>query len=297
MNKQKIYTAIATVYSICYAYSLFWFFKSAINFFDYGFDIFFIIRYIPVFAGITGLIIFIQSKFKRSNLLRMIMCLEVINFPFILFWYFQFFTNTYGPYNKPPELNWTFYAGCVINISLFVSSIVGLRWLSYNKTANLTYIDDGNERVAQFSPATAGKRFANRLLDLIVIFYVMFNQLTSFNFFFKGISDFESEFIILLEIPFILFYYLIMEGFFNTTAGKCATNTTIVNESGERPRFTQILGRTFCRLIPFEPFSFFGAAARGWHDTMTNTYVVDSVNKEDQELDEFFLDAELLNQP
>jgi uncharacterized RDD family membrane protein YckC len=109
--------------------------------------------------------------------------------------------------------------------------------------------------------------------------------------------DFNSEdspmLLIILEIPFLLLYYSILEGIFNTTAGKCVTGTTIVNETGERPGFGTILLRTFCRLIPFEPFSFFGADARGWHDTITNTYVVKSVDLEDQGLDDIILDAEI----
>jgi uncharacterized RDD family membrane protein YckC len=297
MNKKNIYTAIAVVFGVCYAYNLFWFFKSFMNFFNYGFDFFFIGRYIPIFMGVAGVVIFIQSKFKRSNLLRIIMCMEVMSAPFIIFWYIQFFTTSYGPFNTPPELNWTFYVGCVMNISLVLSSVVGLRLLSLNKTATLTYIESGGEPVAQFSPAPAGKRFANRLVDLLLIYYIILVNQNSYSNIFKESGDLGPAFVLVLEIPFFLFYYLIMEGIFNTTAGKCATNTTIVNESGERPRFTQILGRTFSRIIPFEPFSFLGAAARGWHDTLTNTYVVDCINNEDQVLDEFILDAELENQP
>lgn len=297
MNKKNIYTGIAIAFLVSYAYNLFWFFKSVKTVLEYGFDFFFLLRYIPVFAGITGVIIFLQSKFKRSNLFRIIMCIEVMSIPFIAFWYIQFFTKSYGPFNTAPELNWTFYVGCIMNITLALSSIIGLRLLSLDKTAALTYIEIGTERTAQFSPAPAGKRFANRLVDLLLIFYIILINRNSFGSIFNGYDDLGTEFILVLEIPFFLFYYLIMEGVFNTTAGKCATNTTIVNESGERPRFSQILGRTFSRIIPFEPFSFLGAAARGWHDTFTNTYVVESMNKEDAISDEFILDAERTNQP
>ena len=86
MNTKKIYSIIAAVFAVTYAYNLFWFFKSLIEFSNYGFQFSFFIRYIPTFAGITGLIIFAASQFKRSNLLRMMMCLEVMSFPFLLFW-------------------------------------------------------------------------------------------------------------------------------------------------------------------------------------------------------------------
>ena len=76
---------------------------------------------------------------------------------------------------------------------------------------------------------------------------------------------------------------------FNTTPGKCATNTVIVNEAGNRPNFGQILGRTFARLIPFDALSFF--SARGWHDSLSGTYVVSAANNETA-TDEITLDAE-----
>jgi uncharacterized RDD family membrane protein YckC len=165
--------------------------------------------------------------------------------------------------------------------------------LSLNKTAKLSYSDTGTLRAATFFPASAGLRFANRLVDAVVMMYILFTNLGLVSDVFSREEKFEPEFFILLEIPFLILYYLILEALFNTSAGKAATGTTIVNENGERPRFAQILGRTFCRLIPFEAFSFLGAVPRGWHDTMTNTYVVESINKEDAAMEDIILDAEL----
>jgi hypothetical protein len=293
MNAKKIYGAIAGVFAIVYTYNLYWFVKNIIEYGSIGISFEFFIRYLPAFAGITGVIIFISSQFRRSNLLRIMMCVELLSFPFMAFWYVQFFTKTYGPYDQPAQLNWTFYVGVLINLSMLIASITGLRMLSLNKTAKLTYIDYGNERSAQFSPANAGLRFANRMVDLVVIFFVLFTNIDSFRFLLN--VNIETEAIFIFEIPFFIFYYIILEGIFNTTAGKCATNTTIVNEIGERPNFGQIIGRTFCRLIPFEPFSFFKAGARGWHDSLPNTYVVESINKEDAAMNEIVFDAEMQN--
>jgi hypothetical protein len=41
-----------------------------------------------------------------------------------------------------------------------------------------------------------------------------------------------------------------------------------------RPPFGTMVLRSLCRLIPFEPFSFLGSDARGWHDSITKTRVV-----------------------
>jgi uncharacterized RDD family membrane protein YckC len=295
MDTKKIYTIIAAVFAVTYSYNLFWFFRSLIEFGSFGFQFTFFIRYVPVFLGIAGLVIFITSQFKRSNLLRVIMCLEIMSFPFLAFWYIQFFSKTYGPLNQPAQLNWTFYVGCAINAALFFSSIIGLRKLSFNKTAKLSFITYGAESTAQFFPASANQRFVNRLVDGVIIIYILLINLASINISSGWGNDFQPEIILLIQLPFLILYYIILEGIFNTTAGKCATGTTIVNEHGQRPGFAQILGRTFCRIIPFEPFSFFRAGSRGWHDTLTNTYVVESVNQEDSGIDEIIFDAELTN--
>jgi uncharacterized RDD family membrane protein YckC len=297
MSQRKIYHTIATIFVIRYGYSLFWFFMTLTEFSTYGFSFFikYIIRYIPVLLGITGLIIFITSQYKRSNLLRIMMCMEIISFPFQVFWYIQFFTKTYGQLDDPTVLNWPFYVSSIINLFLLATSIIGLRNLSLTKTVRLTYIDDGTERVGQFLPANAGQRFVNRLVDGVLIMYVLLVNLDPIIIFLNLSSRLEFVFVIIFEIPFFIFYYLVLEGIFNTTAGKCATNTTIVNEFGTQPSFAQILGRTFCRLIPFEPFSFLRAGGRGWHDSITNTYVTACINKEDVEMNEITLDADSQN--
>jgi uncharacterized RDD family membrane protein YckC len=299
MNAKKIYIAIAVVFGIAYATNLYWLFRLLTNIGEYSYFRFsYLIRYIPVFAGITGLVIFLQSKFKRSNLLRVMMCLEIVSFPFVAVWYLLYFTQEARYLNQKLPVNWQLYFGLALNASLFISSIIGLRMLSLNKTARLTYIDYGGDRTAQFSPAKAEVRFANRSIDALLIIYVLLINLGSYSTFIGYAKDvFQPEYIFLLEIPFLLLYYLILEGIFNTTAGKCATGTTITNADGGRPGFGQIVLRTFCRLIPFEAFSFFTAGARGWHDTFSNTYVVPAINKEDAFMDEIIFDAELENPP
>jgi uncharacterized RDD family membrane protein YckC len=72
----------------------------------------------------------------------------------------------------------------------------------------------------------------------------------------------------------IVVYYLFFEGLFAVTPGKLLTRTRVVDARGGKPRFLQILGRTFSRLVPFEPFSFFNNPAVGWHDRWSGTRVV-----------------------
>ena len=77
----------------------------------------------------------------------------------------------------------------------------------------------------------------------------------------------------------ILGYFIVLEVTCGRTLGKLICGTKVVSENGSRISFVQCLGRTLCRLIPFEPFSFFFCADRsrpvGWHDKLSGTRVVD----------------------
>lgn len=69
-------------------------------------------------------------------------------------------------------------------------------------------------------------------------------------------------------------YYAVQEGVTGRTIGKYITGTKVVTEDGGRPGWGAVIGRSFARFVPFEPFSFLGGDGRGWHDTWTSTRVV-----------------------
>ena len=71
-----------------------------------------------------------------------------------------------------------------------------------------------------------------------------------------------------------LFYYNVFEIFSARTVGKFITQTIVVDENGNTPKHETILIRSLCRLIPFNAFSFLGMPSRGWHDSLSKTYVV-----------------------
>ncbi len=73
---------------------------------------------------------------------------------------------------------------------------------------------------------------------------------------------------------FFFLYYGFFEFIWARTPGKWLFRTVVVDEHGLDPSLRQVLLRTACRLIPFEPFSFFGSA--GWHDRISRTKVVSS---------------------
>lgn len=73
-----------------------------------------------------------------------------------------------------------------------------------------------------------------------------------------------------------LSYFAGCEILFQRTPAKFLTGTIVVNLDGGRPTTGQILGRTACRFIPFEAFSFLGDPCVGWHDSIPKTRVIDA---------------------
>lgn len=135
--------------------------------------------------------------------------------------------------------------------------------------------------------ASHHKRFLNLLIDTVVQFVWLFIAL----FFISGIAlaTGNKGFIdylatnplpqYTLVIAITLFYYNLFEILSARTIGKLFTQTIVVDQYGEKPNQEAVLVRSLCRLIPFNwlPFLtslFLGSAARGWHDSISKTYVV-----------------------
>jgi uncharacterized RDD family membrane protein YckC len=126
------------------------------------------------------------------------------------------------------------------------------------------------------------QRFLNLLVDTIVQLVFFFGILVSIQSFLK--PDLSKVFIAHVIINPIgqytfvsaitLLYYNVFEALTARTLGKYITKTIVVDENGEKTNHETILIRTLCRLIPFNAFSFLGISGRGWHDTISKTYVV-----------------------
>jgi uncharacterized RDD family membrane protein YckC len=68
-------------------------------------------------------------------------------------------------------------------------------------------------------------------------------------------------------------YYVLFESLAGRTLGKLVTGTKVVSADGRPASFSQIVGRTFARFIPFDALTFFGSTP-GWHDTLSKTRVI-----------------------
>jgi len=123
--------------------------------------------------------------------------------------------------------------------------------------------------------ATSGQRFANYLLDVIIIYVSAF--VAGVVLYIVGLGDVIDRIDdTLLGIILVLLYYVPQESLFGWTLGKLITGTRIVKEDGSPISLGQGLGRSLCRFIPFEAFSFLGGNGKpvGWHDSITKTRVI-----------------------
>jgi uncharacterized RDD family membrane protein YckC len=75
-------------------------------------------------------------------------------------------------------------------------------------------------------------------------------------------------------IAWVIGFYVFFEYVFGLTPGKVLCKTRLVRDDGGRPTLGQVLIRTLCRAIPFEPFSVYSSDGRMWHDKLSRTRVV-----------------------
>jgi uncharacterized RDD family membrane protein YckC len=134
--------------------------------------------------------------------------------------------------------------------------------------------------VAAESPAaSSGRRLANLLLDQLACGLLAFGiaiimVLIAVLFHVEDSVHRIPDIVVCVVVCFI--YYVPQEVLFGKTLGKFVTGTKVVSTTGIRPTLGQIVGRTLCRMIPFEAFSFLFAGENpvGWHDRFSGTRVI-----------------------
>lgn len=130
--------------------------------------------------------------------------------------------------------------------------------------------------------ASNKQRLANYVIDYIIQILLggligTVIGLTAYfgeNIFLQSIRDMTKIQEFIFGCVIALIYYNLTEIFLARTVGKFITKTIVVMEDGSKPGYKTILIRTICRLIPFNALSFLGTPCRGWHDSLSNTYVV-----------------------
>lgn len=138
-------------------------------------------------------------------------------------------------------------------------------------------------RITDEMLATQGQRFLNYIIDLIIQYFIIFalgiifsvlSLLTGYAGIMEWIGSMGDLEGYLVFFFIMILYYTLFESLCSRTIGKFITKTIVVNDDGSKPDSQIILKRTLCRLIPFDGLSFLGSG-RGWHDSITDTYVVD----------------------
>lgn len=199
--------------------------------------------------------------------------------------------NSYLNYcKKCQNKGFDFQQGVICNLTEAKPDFVGLCPSYVENPDHVKTYNDSIRRYSQLEGKVDGwTRFANYFVDRIIILVLSFimGAIIAFSGY-SSISRLESY---LVSFTVIILYFTIMEGVTGRTVGKFITGTIVVNEQGYKPEFSQIIGRSFCRLIPFEAFSFLGDSHSGWHDTITKTKVIKrsaylEMNRESELLDE-----------
>ncbi|MDO1449089.1 RDD family protein [Rhodocytophaga aerolata] len=138
-------------------------------------------------------------------------------------------------------------------------------------------------------PTRRRKRFFNSLLDgiffslffyalvmIIVLGYGVISFLTG-NDSSQMIGEEAGMMIYLIYYIGYLTYFITFEHYFGKTLGKMVTNTRVVLMDGSQPKLIKLIMRSFARLIPLDFLSYLSKDPRGWHDTISDTMVIDDI--------------------
>jgi len=126
----------------------------------------------------------------------------------------------------------------------------------------------------EMEPAGKGRRFGTLLVDYAAYMAFSFIVGLAIGAFFgqAGLKVIQAIPNLVFGCAILFVYYMFFEGIWGRTPGKWLFGTVVLDERGGKPSLGQIAGRTLCRFIPFEPFSFLGK--KGWHDSIPKTLVV-----------------------
>jgi uncharacterized RDD family membrane protein YckC len=118
-----------------------------------------------------------------------------------------------------------------------------------------------------------GTRVVNFLIDTIIIFAISYGLYKWYIFYVEFWSyKFFPWYIFFHTTIFV--YYTLFELLFKRTPGKFLSLTKVVNASGGKPAFYQVILRSLVRLTLIYPF-FIPFLGRPLHDAVSKTKVVE----------------------
>jgi uncharacterized RDD family membrane protein YckC len=138
-------------------------------------------------------------------------------------------------------------------------------------------------KITEHVLASREQRFLNAIIDSLFIYILVLSAGTTIVLIAEATSNFAVsgwvETLSGVEIMgyglLIMFlYYFLTEVYFSRTLAKLVTRTVVVASDGSKPTIKMIFIRTLSRFIIFEALSYLGSVSRGWHDSLSGTYVV-----------------------
>ena len=134
------------------------------------------------------------------------------------------------------------------------------------------------EAQLELTPVKPGTRFLNYLIDVLVLYFLLFifgMVYISLNP--SGFDELSESDLNLISygfgIPFFVLYYTLLEGATKgKTIGKYITRTKVARLDGNPLTWRDAFLRSLSRLVPFEPLT--GFSGNPWHDKWTDTTVV-----------------------
>jgi uncharacterized RDD family membrane protein YckC len=127
--------------------------------------------------------------------------------------------------------------------------------------------------IQSMESAGRGRRFANFLIDYVcALLFGMIVLIIILLVFGEDTLDSLPDMVV--GALLMCLYYIPFEATTGRTIGKLITGTKVVNDKGQPPTLMEVVKRTLARFIPFEAFSFLVKDAYGWHDKLSDTYVV-----------------------
>jgi uncharacterized RDD family membrane protein YckC len=131
--------------------------------------------------------------------------------------------------------------------------------------------------------ASQGQRFLNVIIDSVFIYILILSAGTTIVLIGEATNNFAVSSwvenmniveIIAYGLLILFLYYFLTEVYFSRTLAKLVTRTVVVRKDGSKSTIKMIFIRTLSRFIVFEALSYLGSVSRGWHDSLSGTYVV-----------------------
>jgi len=224
---------------------------------------------------LSGALLYVFSRQKETRLLRFVLSVILIqSIPTLILVLINFVLRLQLVFSG---YYWIFW---LLNILKFAALIYicwkSLKALSGAKILQESYYhDEYGTLIYNPTESPRWQRFAHLITDTVICIAIFIPLLLSvLESALRGIDERGPAYLIIFVLLLIArtIYYIFFEILLGATPAKFLTESRVVRNDAQPLSNGQIVKRTFCRYIPFEPFSFFGSAR--WHDNFSDTLVI-----------------------